>query len=805
MEATTESFLFSRWPRTAARHPWRVLAGAVAVAVALGLASLAWRGSFTDQFSAPGTESQRAIDLLRQRFPQQAGDTAFVVVKADAGFDDVSTRDRVNTLLAELEALPHVVEVASPFEAHGAISPDRRIARIAVLYDARARDHPRESVEALDRLRERWDAPGFQVEVGGNVIRVIERPEMGRAELVGISAAVVVLLVAFGSVVAMVLPIGTALLALGLGLLVISLATRFVALPSFTPQFAAMIGLGVGIDYALLIVTRFREALSRGLEVEDAVVEASSTAGRSVLFAGGTVVVAMLGLWAIGTRFVADLGTAAAVIVAFSVAVALLVTPAMLAVVGRAIDRWRAPFVPAVTPESERGFGYRLSRVIQRAPLPALLLGLGLLVTLALPLTRIRLGSSDAGSNPTSFTSRRAYDLLSEGFGPGFNGPILIAASIDDPRGARLVEQLPDRLSGLPGVAFVAPPRFNRARTAATITLVPVSAPDARETSTLVHALRQRLRQEIAGSGVTAYVGGTTAAFIDIGERITARLPALIAIVIGLSFALLMMAFRSIVVPVKAALMNLLDHRRRLWRRRGRLPVGMARANRRRRPRRSYRVVFPDVPVRHPVRALVGLRGVSREPHPGGVPADGGRQRGGGAWPLPHDAPHLGRGRDHGRRLSELRLRRPARHQGVRRRARHGGVPRRDRRASRAGAVGHAAARRGELVVPRRPRPCAPAAGDRAAVPPRAAPAPAGGVDRQPRAGRSWPNGGPRRLTGAARGRPPYANAATTSSEMRRKTSSRNGACCCMMKPVTPILAYSSITLRTWAGVPMGS
>ncbi|HXF51680.1 MAG TPA: MMPL family transporter, partial [Dehalococcoidia bacterium] len=558
MGATTESFLFSRWPRMAARHPWRVFAGAAVLAVALGAASFAWRGDFTDQFSAPGTESQRAIDLLRERFPQQAGDTAVVVVKADGGFDDAATRARVDALVAALEGLPHVAEVTSPFEANGAISPDGRIARITVLYDARARDLPRASVEALDRLRERSNAPGFQVEVGGNVIRVIERPEMGRTELVGLSAAVVVLLVAFGSVVAMALPIGTALLALGLGLLVISLATRFVALPSFTPQFAAMIGLGVGIDYALLIVTRFREALSRGLAVEDAIVEASSTAGRSVLFAGGTVVVAMLGLWAIGTRFVADLGTAAAVIVAFSVGVALLVTPAMLAVAGRNIDRWRVPFVPPVTHESERGFGYRLSVVIQRAPLPALLLALGLLVTLALPLTRIRLGSSDAGSNPTSFTSRRAYDLLSEGFGPGFNGPILIATSVDRPEDAAVVERLPERLAGLPDVAFVAPPRFNDDRTAATITVVPESAPDARETSTLVHALRQRLREETAGSGVTAYVGGTTAAFIDIGERITARLPALIAIVIGLSFALLMMAFRSIVVPVKAALMNLL-------------------------------------------------------------------------------------------------------------------------------------------------------------------------------------------------------------------------------------------------------
>ncbi len=542
----------------AARRPWHVLLGALAVVVALAAASLAWRGSFTDQFSIPGTESQRAIDLLRARFPQQAGDTAVVVVKADAGLDDPAVRSRVESLVASLRTLPHVVEVTSPYEATGAISPDGRIARINVLYDARARDLSRSSVEPLDRLRERTTGPGFQVEVGGNIIRVIERPEMGRTELIGIGAAVVVLLVAFGSVVAMGLPIVTALLALGMGLLVISLATRFVALPSFTPQFAAMIGLGVGIDYALLIVTRFREALSRGLAVDDAIVEASSTAGRSVLFAGGTVVVAMLGLWAIGTRFVADLGTAAAVIVALSVTVALLVTPAMLKIVGRRIDRWRVPGVPAVTHESERGFGYRLSVVIQRAPLPALLLALGLLVTLALPLTRIRLGSSDAGSNPTSFTSRRAYDLLSEGFGPGFNGPILIAASVNGPDDVALVERLPERLSSLPDVAFVAPPRFNEDRTAATITLIPESAPDAKATATLVHELRRRLRAETAGSGVTAYVGGTTAAFIDIGERITARLPALIAIVIGLSFVLLMMAFRSILVPVKAALMNLL-------------------------------------------------------------------------------------------------------------------------------------------------------------------------------------------------------------------------------------------------------
>ena len=440
------SFLFETWPRFAARRPWWVL-GATAVAlVTLVFAFSAFKGSYTDSFSFKGTEAQQAVDLLKARFPQQSGDSATVVVKAPVGINDPQVHARIDTLIGQLKALPEVVDVTTPYGGQNTISADGTIARISVQYDKRSRDLASGTTSALLALRKQASTGDFQVEAGGSVVNSAERGGLGNtAELIGISAAVLILLVAFGSVVAMGLPIVTAMLALVSGMLLIGIGTRFVGLPSFTPEFAAMIGLGVGIDYSLLIVTRYREGLARGMSVDDAIVQASMTAGRSVLFAGSTVVIAMLGLWAVGIAFVADLGTAAAIVVGLAVVVALIVMPAVLKVIGRRIDRWRVPGMKPVAHEGESGVGYRLSRVIQRAPVPALVISLGILIALSIPLFSIQLGSSDAGNNPESFTSRRAYDLLSAGFGPGFNGPIIVALRVDSAAGADVGERAAGR------------------------------------------------------------------------------------------------------------------------------------------------------------------------------------------------------------------------------------------------------------------------------------------------------------------------------------------------------------------------
>ncbi len=556
------SFVFDRYPRFAARHPWRVLAGALAIVVILGFAASRFGGSYVDTFSVPNTEAQRAIELLQARFPSQAGDSSTtVVVRAPAGLATPQVRAQVDQLMAELKKLPEVVGVASPYTQPDAISKDGTIARIGLLYDKKAQSVQTSSIKALAALRAQVSKPGFQVEVGGQLIRHVEMGGLGNTELIGVGAAVIILLIAFGSVVAMGLPIVSALLALGAGLLGITIMARFVSLPSFTSQFGAMIGLGVGIDYALLTVTRFREGLAEKLSIEDAIAQAGATAGRSVLFAGATVVIAMLGLWAVGLPFVSWLGTSAAIIVALSVGVTLFVQPAILRLVGHNIDRWRLPFLAAPSQATEAGFGYRWSRVIQRAPVPALVLSLGALVVMAVPLLSLRLGSSDAGNNPTAYTSRRAYDLLSQGFGPGFNGPILLAVQVDTPGDASTlarVNALPAAIKQIAGVADASPPRFNAAKTAAIISVTPTTAPQSRATNALVHRLRADLAPTLRGSGATVLVGGATAAFIDIGDRIASRLPLFFGAVIGLSFLLLMAVFRSVLVPLKAALMNLL-------------------------------------------------------------------------------------------------------------------------------------------------------------------------------------------------------------------------------------------------------
>lgn len=540
------------------RHPWFVLAPTFATLLTCALLYLVAGGAYRDAFSIPGAESQRLLDFLNERFPANSGDSVYVVVHSPHGLSEPEPKARVEALVEDLSALPGVANVASPFQAPGRLSADDTVALINVQYSESGAHLDKSDLQPLLDLREDVSEKGFQVEAGGPLMRHVEQEPPGSAEIIGLTAAVFILLVAFGSVVAMGVPIVTALIALAAGFFLVGVGANFVALPGFTPQFSSMIGIGVGIDYALLIVTRFREALERGQSVGDSLLTAAGTAGRSVLFAGSTVMIALLGLWAAGLPAVGWVGTAASLVVALAVVVALLVLPAILWLVGKHINKGRIPGLGSRAHESETGLGYRWSRVVQRNPLLCLALSLGLLLVLASPVINMRLGTSDTGNNPTSFTSRRAYDLLAKGFGPGFNGPILLGFDIKSGDPAQ-VKALPGLLQQKANVAAVTQPVFNADSSAATITIIPGTAPQDRATDRLVHDLRKQLRETFRGSGTEPFVGGPTALFIDVGDRLNQRIPFFFAGVIGISFVLLTAVFRSIVVALKAAVMNLLS------------------------------------------------------------------------------------------------------------------------------------------------------------------------------------------------------------------------------------------------------
>ena len=681
-QSSRRSPIFDRWPRYASRKPWTVVAGVVLIIVVLAIAARIANGSYSDDFSIPGTESQKAFDLLDQRFQGLgAGDSATVVMKAPDGFEDTAVKARVADIVDAFKGLPGVAAqgVASPYDVPGSISQSGTIAKFDVPYTQPVFDIPAENINALLDLRQALSNDLVQVELGGTVASA-EQPEPPKSEIIGILAAIVILLVAFGSVVAMGLPILTALLGLIPGFMLIGILSSFVNMASFTPQFASMIGIGVGIDYALLIVTRFREGLHVGLSLEDAIVRAMGTAGRAVLFAGSIVVIALFGLWAAGLPFIGWVATAAAILVATLVIVALFILPAALRLIGANIDRWSVPFIARKHTSGEGGVGYNWAHIIARAPVVWLVIALAVGVAAALPFFSMRLGSSDAGNNPETTTTRRAYDLLSEGFGRGFNGPILAVFDIPNSAGVEAVQGLPDKLMGVEGVVFVAPPFVNQDQNAAIMTIIPSSAPQDKETGDTVARLRQVLPQDLAGTGVTPYVGGLTAVFIDIADKMSAGLPIFMAAVIGLSVILLGIVFRSILVPIKAALMIALSvgigfgvvtavfqwgwalEHRRLGRRGGGGGAEPVRA-------RQYRAcgIFPAYDaLLGAVRPVDGLRGVPDDPGARGVQAH--RQREGrDRARAGDDVPSYRRsGSNHELGVLQLHAGGHARHQGVR-------------------------------------------------------------------------------------------------------------------------------------------
>ncbi len=546
-------------------HRRSVVIGWIVIVVAvIGLSNVIG-SAFSDNFASGNSASQRAQNLLAQRFPAQAGDSADVVIHTSGSVKDPANAATIDRLVAALRPLPNVSGVRSPL-APGAgqqVSADGHTAFAVIQFDKTTPNLDNNRTKHLVNVAQSFAHPGFQVALGGDPISSTVSAHPGSSEGIGITAAIIIMLIAFGSVVAMGLPLITALVGVGIGFGLVDLASHAFTIPTFGPELMAMIGLGVGIDYALFIVTRYRQGLTEGRDAREATVVALITAGRAVSFAGGTVLISLLGLFVVGLPFMDGLAVGAIAAVLAVLAAALTLLPAMLGYVGLAIDRLHVPGLQIRAATSGRGFWYRWSRTVQRRPWICGGAALLVLLVLAVPLFSMRLAFSDAGNDPPSLTTRQAYDLLAAGFGPGFNGPLVIAADVPAGSGAAgraTVENLESRLASVPGVASVTGPIFNAAGDAAVIIAYPSTSPQAAETASLVRHLRSTVIPPVVhNSGVTVLVGGVTAAGVDASQYLSNRLPLVIGLVILLSFLLLMMVFRSIAIPIKAALMNLLS------------------------------------------------------------------------------------------------------------------------------------------------------------------------------------------------------------------------------------------------------
>ena len=546
-----------RLGRMTVRRRWRVLGlWVLAMVLILGIGGKLG-GVAVDNFSLPGTESQAGRDLLQTALPDE-GARAQVVFRAPAGtkITDPAAKAVIDPYLKKLAAQPRVTEV-------GAVSPSPTVPAIGfafVTYDGDPGDLGDAPGARLEQSAGPLREAGYQVEFGGEVS--IGKQEIGgSSELVGLGVAIIVLLVAFGSVVAMGLPLATALIGLGTGIGLITIAQKFMDVPTVAPTLATMIGLGVGIDYALFIVTRHREHLHQGMTVEESVGRAIATAGQAVVFAGITVVIAILGLAFVGIGSVAVMGYAIAISVLVAVIAAITLLPALLGLVGHKIDKLKVPGIKTSAAADEHAVAARWSRHVSRHPwfyFAASMVVLGLLIV---PFFSLRLGQTDAGNNPPDTTTRKAYDLLAEGFGAGFNGPLAVVVRKGDTSFDKALPALSKEIAKDPEVAFVVPnPQVSPDGTIALLTVFPKSAPQDAATQQLVHRLRTDvLPPAVQDSGVNkALVTGSTAFFIDISDKITSRLPVFIGAVLVMSFLLLMMVFRSILVPLKAAIMNLL-------------------------------------------------------------------------------------------------------------------------------------------------------------------------------------------------------------------------------------------------------
>ncbi|MFF0735706.1 MMPL family transporter [Streptomyces chartreusis] len=571
---------------SAARHPWRVIAAWLIAATLAVLAAIAFGGRTADSMTAPGLDSQRAAELIERAGTGQEGMTAQVVVTPlDGGatfFDHGSARTALTRLQSEVERMPHVLGTSDPAGAldaggdtavrGGLVSADGRIAVVRVQYP----DQSRLSAEDLDALvdlgdRLRAELP-LRIEMGGSLFYAFSDPGGGVSELIGLLAAAAILFLAFGSLVAAALPIGMAVFGLTVGVATMTVLAGVTDVPTFAPVLGSMVGLGVGIDYALFVLARHREYLARGLDPHEAAGRAVATAGRPVVFAGGTVVVSILGLAVANVPFMTVGGVAVSIVVLIMVLASVTLLPAFLGAaglrlaragrIGRAL-RTRKPARLARRRDTAAGAApaagwRRWIGHVSRHPVPYAVGAAGLLLTATLPVLGLRVGLPDDGSLPHSRTERRAYDLVAEGFGPGTNGPLVIAADLAGDPG--VLDRLVGAVAADPGIASVAPTHIDRATGIATLVVFPTTSPQDKATADTVARLRTEVLPTAIGQGpARAHVGGAAASLSDVGQRTSERLPVLVATVLAMSFLLLMLVFRSILVPLKAVLLNLLS------------------------------------------------------------------------------------------------------------------------------------------------------------------------------------------------------------------------------------------------------
>src|SRR4051794_21035209 len=529
----------------------------VAAFVVFGVLWATAAGDYVNNFRLPGTESQRAYDLLKDRFPQQAGDTASVVFAVKDG-RVLDHRAQIERARAQIAKSPEVLSVGDPLAKGAPVSRDGRITFATIQLKHSGGDVDIESMKTMTENTLKLDGQGgVQVALGGDVIHWANAQQGGAGEIFGILVAALVLFLTLG-VVAMGLPLLNALFAIvvSLGLMAV-LGTRVIDVTDWTPQLAAMIGIGVGIDYALLILNRFRLERGSGRDVREATLISIDTSGRAVLFAGIVVVIAMLGMMLLGISFLNGPAIGAALAVLATMTAALTLIPALLSKMGGRIKPAKGEGDLA---DAERGFAARWSAFVARRPLPVAIVALAVLVALALPALHMRLSTSDASTYKKSDTSRVAYDLLKQGFGAGFNAPLLLAVELPKAGDQASLQRIGDALGKQPGIASVLPATLNARGDTATMIAYPTTTPqDARTDDTVRRARSETLPPIERGTGARVSIGGATATNLDFSQTIRDKLPLFIGVVVGLSLLLLGIVFRSLLIPVKAGIFNLLS------------------------------------------------------------------------------------------------------------------------------------------------------------------------------------------------------------------------------------------------------